>query len=126
MRMYRSRSQTTGLLAGPRQWHPVSFWKVGKLSLGKQTKESRPKKAGIICEHLENCITHIRILYAQIDQKKWLIDSDDGLREVDSGMSGLLVVLNEKHPYWREKLEVSCQSEPTTLILPPVCHNPRQ
>ena len=30
------------------------------------------RKLECICEHLENCITHIRILYAQIDQKKWL------------------------------------------------------
>ena len=66
-----------------------------------------------------NCIAHIRILYAQIDEE--VADSDDGLRELDSGMSGLLVVLNEKLPYWREKLEVSYQSEPTTVILPPVC-----
>ena len=82
------------------------------------------RKLEYICERLENCIAHIRILYAQIDEE--VADSDDGLPELDSGMSGLLVVLNEKLPYWREKLEVSYQSEPTTVILPPVCHNPRR
>ena len=82
------------------------------------------RKLEYICERLENCIAHIRTLYAQIDEE--VADSDDGLRELDSGMSGLLVVLNERLPYWREKLEVSYQSEPTTLVLPPVCYNPRQ
>ena len=70
------------------------------------------RKLEYICERLENCIAHIRTLYAQIDEE--VADSDDGLRELDSGMSGLLVVLNERLPYWREKLEVSYQAEPTT------------
>ena len=90
----------------------------------EDTTDQSQRKLEYICERLENCIAHIRILYAQIDEE--VADSDDGLRELDSGMSGLLIVLNEKLPYWREKLEVSYQSEPTTVILPPVCHNPRR
>lgn len=81
------------------------------------------RKLEYICERLENCIAHMRTLYAQIDEE--VVDSDDGLHELYRSMPGLLLILNEKLPYWREKLEISC-SEPTTVILPPVCRNPRQ
>ena len=54
-----------------------------------------------------------------------MVDSNDGLHELYSSMSRLLLILNEKLPYWHEKLEIGC-SEPTTVILPPVCQNPRQ
>ena len=49
------------------------------------------RKLEYICEHLENSIAHMRTLYAQIDEE--VVDSDDGLHELYSSMSGLLLIL---------------------------------
>ena len=45
-----------------------------------------------------------------------MADSDDGICELDSGMSGLLVVLNEKLPYWHEKLDY-CIAQTQSLMI---------